>query len=372
MKDNIIEVKFGELQSINLEYVTMYDRGIVLSFVDIPDGTEIQFSQLDKSYNKIVDNSIVKVPDILLDTKCNVDIYAIVTNDNSTVTVKKAVLPIQYKQKPSDYIEPEDQPSFKEQMMEVMNRTIDIAQSVRNDADSGKFIGPVGPQGEQGIPGPIGPQGPKGETGEQGNIGPVGPQGEQGIQGPIGPQGPKGETGDKGQTGPQGERGIQGPVGPQGPKGETGPQGPQGIQGSVGPQGPKGETGEQGPVGPQGPKGEGSNLDVQINGTSIVKDGVANIPFATADNFGMVKYANNPASISARAYGRTLQAYDTDIIVRLAMTDGKGPEWTEAEKEAAKLRMGINEGSSSELLTQESYDALATKDPNVEYKIYED
>lgn len=67
-----------------------------------------------------------------------------------------------------------------------------VANRVREDADNGKFIGPVGPQGIQGE---------KGDTGERG------PQGEQGVQG---------VQGEKGDTGPRG------PVGPQGPQGEKG------------------------------------------------------------------------------------------------------------------------------------------------------
>ena len=74
-----------------------------------------------------------------------------------------------------------------------------------------------------------------------------------------------------------GVQGPMGPQGPQGPKGEKGDQGLQGIQGEIGPQGPKGEkgdqglqgpkgdkgdTGPQGPQGPQGPAGEGSAVDL--------------------------------------------------------------------------------------------------------------
>lgn len=40
-----------------------------------------------------------------------------------------------------------------------------VAQSVRDDADAGKFNGAQGPKGEQGPIGPVGPQGPKGEQG---------------------------------------------------------------------------------------------------------------------------------------------------------------------------------------------------------------
>ena len=46
----------------------------------------------------------------------------------------------------------------------------DVANSVREDANNGKFIGPVGPQGE------------RGEQGPQGEIGPEGPAGKDGVQ----------------------------------------------------------------------------------------------------------------------------------------------------------------------------------------------
>lgn len=62
----------------------------------------------------------------------------------------------------------------------------DVANSVREDADNGKFIGPVGPQGPVGETGPVGP---KGDTGPQGE------RGEQGPQGEVGPKGPAGKDG---------------------------------------------------------------------------------------------------------------------------------------------------------------------------------
>lgn len=44
-------------------------------------------------------------------------------------------------------------PGVYDQITEIMEETKDIAQSVRDDADSGKFIGPPGPPGQQGNPG---------------------------------------------------------------------------------------------------------------------------------------------------------------------------------------------------------------------------
>lgn len=105
-----------------------------------------------------------------------------------------------------------------------------VANSVREDADNGKFIGPVGPQR------PVGPQGAQGIQGEKGDTGERGPQGEQGVQGV------QGEKGDTGAQGPVGETGPVGPKGDTGPQGERGEQGPQG---EVGPEGPAGKDGVQ-------------------------------------------------------------------------------------------------------------------------------
>lgn len=137
----------------------------------------------------------------------------------------------------------------------------------------------------------------RGATGPQG---PSGPQGIQGEQGPQGLQGIKGDTGEKGEAGPQG------PTGPQGPKGDQGIQGEKGDTGATGERGPQGETG---PTGPQGPKGDPGDdyvltaqdktdiaglvdvpvTDVQINGSSVITDGVADIPLADTNNNGVVK-----------------------------------------------------------------------------------
>ena len=50
-----------------------------------------------------------------------------------------------------------------------------VAQSVRDDADAGKFNGVQGPKGDAGPIGPVGPQGPTGATGPQGPKGTTAP-----------------------------------------------------------------------------------------------------------------------------------------------------------------------------------------------------
>lgn len=67
---------------------------------------------------------------------------------------------------------PEDPtPGVYEQLVKMAEEAVDVANSVREDADAGLFDGATGPQG------------PKGDTGETGPQGPQGPQGEPGTDG---------------------------------------------------------------------------------------------------------------------------------------------------------------------------------------------
>lgn len=105
----------------------------------------------------------------------------------------------------------------------------------------------------------------------------------------------------------------------------------------------------------------GSNLDVKINGESIVQDGVAEIPILNTDDgqFGVVKtrkliygiganvngelYINeaNNVNINYRQQYRAITPYMMDYAVKAAMCDGKGAAWTADEQAAARERMGI-------------------------------
>ncbi len=80
-------------------------------------------------------------------------------------------------------------PSEYQQIIELAEKTKQIAQSVRTDADNGLFKGDkgdIGPQGEKGDQGPQGIQGEKGEKGDTGERGPQGIQGEKGDKGDAG------------------------------------------------------------------------------------------------------------------------------------------------------------------------------------------
>ena len=107
----------------------------------------------------------------------------------------------------------------------------------------------------------------------------------------------------------------------------------------------------------------GSNLDVRINGQSIVQDGVAEIPILNTDNgqFGVVKtrkliygiganvngelfvHEANNVNIDYRQQYRAITPYTMDYAVKAAMCDGKGAAWTADEQAAARERRGIGE-----------------------------
>lgn len=157
----------------------------------------------------VEDDGTAIIPDELLQDYHRLTAYAYVTDDTGAYTMVQQDFAVYKRAKPADYVfTPVEQTTIAE--------IAAIAQSVRDDADAGRFDGAQGPEG------PIGPVGPKGE------------QGVQGEKGDVGPQGPKGDKGDSGPQGPQGETGPQGPVGPAGVPGKDGTNGADGITPSIG------------------------------------------------------------------------------------------------------------------------------------------
>lgn len=215
-------------------------------------------------------------------------------------------------------------------------------------------IGPQGPKGDTGERGPRGYPGEKGERGYPFTYEDFTQQQLEGLRGPQGIQGQQGPKGDKGDTGAQGPQGIEGPQGIQGPPGIQGETGPQGLKGDKGDKGEKGQKGDKGDPGnlnfyicssseynsetrkPTVSNPDGNTFylvpaesetssdlfvewiyvnnkwemfgsatvdlsdyitDVQIDGNSIVNNGVATIPIA-ADNVAGVVKVNDDYGIS--------------------------------------------------------------------------
>lgn len=138
-----------------------------------------------------------------------------------------------------DYWTPEDQQMFLDEVLEHVQNGVDGFSPIVevSETENGHEVSITDKNGTKTFEvenGKEGPQGPQGKQGEQG------PKGEQGVQGPEGPQGEQGAQGEKGEPGERGPQGVQGERGPEGP------QGIQGIQGETGPAGKDGENGENG------------------------------------------------------------------------------------------------------------------------------
>ena len=205
------------------------------------DCYQVHFS--NKVFGRSIDVDVVDgvaiIPDVLLQTDKDLNVWAFVGTAENGYTKISKTFRVNRRNKPADYVfTPVEQTTIAE--------IAAIAQSVRDDADAGRFDGAQGPEG------PIGPVGPKGDQGETGPAGPKGDTGEQGLKGDKGEKGDKGDTGTAGADGKDGTSATHswnGTVltitsasgtsssdlkGDKGDKGNTGPAGKDGAPGADG------------------------------------------------------------------------------------------------------------------------------------------
>lgn len=125
--------------------------------------------------------------------------------------------------------------------------------------------------------------------------------------------------------------------------------------------------GDKGEKGDKGDKGDSASIDVQVNGTSIVENGVANIPIANRSESGLVKvdtssnrplYINNGlltigmannteidnrSTTSNIGIQKLINGANVDYAVKQALADGKGSQWTNEEQSMARDRLGLGD-----------------------------
>lgn len=126
----------------------------------------------------------------------------------------------------------------------------------------------------------------------------------------------------------------------------------------------------------------GSNLDVRIDGKSIVQDGVAEIPISSHDTLGLV-YTDNSAGgyttglmnrqgrlqvntasiddVNKRRLRKEIDCSNFDYAVKAAMCDGKGAAWTAEEQAAARERIGALDTQDMINITEITMDAETLK-----------
>ena len=126
----------------------------------------------------------------------------------------------------------------------------------------------------------------------------------------------------------------------------------------------------------------GSNLDIQINGQSIVKDGIAEIPVGQWDKYSLFKIGSGmsvtdgrihllPADdnrLSNREWYSPITAGILDKSVKAAMCDGKGAVWTSDEQSNARERIGAWTGDWQIIMDE----TLAEIAKEVSFKVPDD
>lgn len=150
--NNVLKVTFEHNKELTSPFLYQHDKGQILQFTDIPDGTQVEFANEnhERAAPYIVKDSQVAIPDFLLEENSPITAYIKVVDENSETTVKTITIPVECRPPSDDGVPPENQPTFKQQVMDIMNSALNTAQSVRDDADNGVFKGEKGDKGDEG------------------------------------------------------------------------------------------------------------------------------------------------------------------------------------------------------------------------------
>lgn len=150
--NNVLKVTFEHDRILTSPLLWQHDKGQILQFTDIPDGTQVEFANKnhERAEPYIVQNSQVKIPDFLLKENSQITAYVKVVDENSETTVKTITIPVLTRPQSDDGVPPENQQTFRQQIQKIMDSTQKTAQSVRDDADNGKFKGDKGEPGKDG------------------------------------------------------------------------------------------------------------------------------------------------------------------------------------------------------------------------------
>ena len=324
-------------------YKIDYGTKLELIGIDLPQTYEVHFSKsiTEDAYRVLGDASGVVVPDVLLETDGTLYGWLYVHTGADDGWTKRSFMCVVQNRSGVQNVEPPPvQQDIIEQAIAALNAGVEevhevvegveaaIDAALTEAKESGEFDGPQGPKGDPG------------ETGETGPKGDPGPQGEPGKDGADGADGKDGQDGAPGQPGADG---ISPTITVTDITGghrvtitdATGPHSFDVMDGdsSEAPvQSVNGHTGDvvldAQDVGAYEKPASGipaSDLadgvipevpvqDVQVNGTSVLVDGVANVPIGTSSINGVV-HTSTSEGIEVTAAGslRIHQASDTQI-----------------------------------------------------------
>ena len=355
------------------------------------DCTQVHFSNnvFGRSIDVDVVGGVAIIPDILLQTDKDLNVWAFSGTAENGYTKISKTFKVNRRNKPADYVfTPPDQTTLEQiqekiDYLESIQDPDAIKNAVNDYLDQNPVEAPV-----QSVNGKIGAV----ELTAK-DVGAISQDdlqeatnealaqakasgefdGAQGPAGPVGPQGPKGDTGDTGPQGTPGPAGSDANVTAENIQSALGytPADSEDVSTKLDKPSNEPKVGkilkvlsinEDGTFTCEwgdAPSGGGAVDDVQVDGASIVADGVANIPLAKMGSTGVVKFdAFMPFTFNAGAlrlanadeneltnprYGfstnRAITASNYRLAVELAMCDGKGAAWTDAEKTGAWKRL---------------------------------
>ena len=155
------QLKHQEIKRLDRNVVASGSRNYVTArFIPITDDWSGIVTAIFDDYLVVLDENLsCHVPYEVLQNKGQFSVSAFCGDLHTATAETVLVMQSGYR----DGIEPgEPAPDVYSQIVSMVNEAVETANSVREDADAGLFIGPEGPAGETGA---TGPQGPAGENG---------------------------------------------------------------------------------------------------------------------------------------------------------------------------------------------------------------
>ena len=148
--ENVHVLEFDSKRRTAAVTLFQHDTGQVLEFsAAFPDGLELQFDSGDA---RIIKGGRAEIPDAFLSSAGSRAAWIQIITEDSETTIYKVAIAI-IPRAPKEYMSPEDEQTFRQQIQQILDDTLTIAQSVRDDADAGKFNGAPGPAGKDGAAG---------------------------------------------------------------------------------------------------------------------------------------------------------------------------------------------------------------------------
>lgn len=148
--ENVHVLEFDSKRRTAAVTLFQHDTGQILEFsAAFPDGLELQFDSGDA---RIIKDGRAEIPNAFLASAGSRAAWIQIINKDSETTIYKVAIAI-IPRAPKEYVSPEDEQTFRQQIQQILDETLAIAQGVRDDADSGKFNGAPGPAGKDGASG---------------------------------------------------------------------------------------------------------------------------------------------------------------------------------------------------------------------------